>query len=104
MQPSETTGETLTATTNRGFITRWNRLSANMEVQLFGGLYSGICNVLLYMLPGVRLHIRLTKIRLSIYLMNKSVESEIVFKFLTPNYWRDVSGQTPPYCWLRFQQ
>jgi len=36
----------------------------------------------IYLLPGVRLQIRLTKARPSFYLMNKSVDSKTVFKFL----------------------
>ena len=36
----------------------------------------------LYLLPGVRLEIRLTEARPSFYLINKSVDSKTVFKFL----------------------
>jgi len=45
MQPSDPSAETLTAKTNREFITRWNKLSASKEVHLFGRLHSEICNV-----------------------------------------------------------
>jgi len=38
--------------------------------------------VSLYLLSGVRLQIRLTKARPKFYLMNKSVDSKTVFKFL----------------------
>jgi len=82
MQPNDPTAETVTTMTNKGFILRWNRISASREVQLFVRLHSDICNVPLYLLPGVRLQIRLTKARPSFYLMNKSVDSKIVFKFL----------------------
>jgi len=78
MQPSDPSAENRTAKSNRGFITRWKRLSANREVQR----HSHICNVNLYLLPGVRLQIPLTKGRHSFYLMNKSVDSKTVFKFL----------------------
>ena len=57
---SDNTAETLTATANLGFITRWNKLSASKEDQLFGYLHSDLCNVTLYLVPGVRLKNRLT--------------------------------------------
>ena len=80
MQPCDPTAETLTATTNRGFITR-NKLSASKEVQLLGRLHCDLCNEPLYLVPGVRLQIRLTKARSSFYLMNKNFDSKAVFKF-----------------------
>ena len=36
----------------------------------------------LFLLPGVRLHIKLTKARRSYYLMNKTADSNTTFKFL----------------------
>ena len=74
MQPVEPSAENVTAMTNKGFVLRWNRISASREFHLFGRLHSTICNVPLYLLPGVRLQIRLTKARPSFYLMNKSVD------------------------------
>ena len=59
-----------------------NRISARREVEIFGRLHSDICNVPLYLLPGVRLQIKLNKVRPSFYLMNKSFDSKTVFKFL----------------------
>jgi len=82
MQPVHPSAENLTAMTNRGFILRWNKISAIREVQVFGRSHSDICNVPLCLLPGVRLQIRLTKSRHSFYLMKKSVDSKTVFKFL----------------------
>jgi len=82
MQPVHPSAENVTTITNRGFILRWNRISASREVQLFGRLNSDICNVPLYLLPGVRLQISLTKAPPSFTLMNKSVHSKNVFKFL----------------------
>jgi len=70
MQPSEPSAENLTATTNLVFITRFHRLSASREVHLFGRLHSDVCIVPLYLEPGVRLQIRLTKARPNFYLMN----------------------------------
>jgi len=82
MQPAGPWAEKLTATANRVFITRCHRLGTSGEVHLFDRLHIHICNVLLYLLPGFRLQIRLTKARPSFYLMNKSVDSKMVFKFL----------------------
>ena len=52
-----------------------------MEFQLFGRFYSDVCNVPLYLLPGVRFLVTLTEARPSFYLINKSVDSKTVFKF-----------------------
>jgi len=82
MQPVNPSAENVTAMTNKRFILRWNRIGASREVELFGRLYSDKCNVPLYLLPGVRLQIRLTKTLPSFYLMNKSVHSNTVFKIL----------------------
>jgi hypothetical protein len=82
MEPCDPTTETPTATSNRVFITRWNKLSATKEIQLFGRLHSDICNVPQYLLPGVGLQIRLTKARSGFYLMNKTVDTKTTFKFI----------------------
>jgi hypothetical protein len=52
MKPCDPAAETLTSATNRGFISRWNELSASKEIQLFERLHSYICNVPLYLLPA----------------------------------------------------
>jgi hypothetical protein len=82
MKPCDLSAETLTTTRNRGFITRWNKLSASKEIQLFGQLHSDICNMPLYLLAGVRLHIRLTKAKSGFYLMHKIGDTKTTFKFL----------------------
>ena len=48
---------------NKGFITRWDRIKQSKEVQLYGRIHSDICNVPVYLIPSVRLQIRLTKAR-----------------------------------------
>jgi len=45
MQPVDSSARNVTATTNRGFILRWKRISASRKVHLFGRLHSDICNV-----------------------------------------------------------
>jgi len=63
-------------------ITRWNRIKQSKEVQLYGRIHSEICNVPLYLIPGVRMQIKVTKARPSFYLMYKDAETKKVFKFL----------------------
>jgi len=82
MQPVDPSVENVTAMMNEGFVHRSNMIIASREVELFGRLHKYICNVPLYLLPGFRLQIRLTKARHNLYLMNKSVYSKTVFKFL----------------------
>ena len=82
MQPVEPSAENLTATANLEFILLWNSISASRGVQNFGRLHSDICNVPLYLLRGVRLQIRLMKVRPNFYLMKKSFDLKTVFKFL----------------------
>ena len=82
MHSVDPSAENVTTTRNRGFLIRWNRISSSREVQLFRRLHNDICNVPVYLLPGVRLQIRLNKAQPSFYPMNKSVDSKIVFKFL----------------------
>ena len=82
MMPCDPTSATVTAVTNRGFNTRWDRLSASKELQLFGRLHSDLFNVPLVLLPGVSLQIRMTKSRPSFYMMNMEDASKTTYKFL----------------------
>jgi len=82
MMPCDPTTATVTAVTNRGFITRWDKLRASKELQLFGRLHSDLFNVPLVLLPGLSLQIRLTKTRPSFYMMSKEADSKTTFKFL----------------------
>jgi len=68
--------------TNRGFNTRWYKLSGSKELHLFGGLHSDLFNVPLVLLPGVTIQIRLTKARTSFYMMSREADSKTTFKFL----------------------
>jgi len=61
MLPCDPTSATVSAVTNRGFITRWYKLSGSKELQLFGRLHSDLFNVPLVLLPVVTIQIRLTK-------------------------------------------
>jgi len=82
MMPCDPTTAILTAVTNRGFIPRWDRLSASKELKLFGPLHSDLFNVPLVLLPGVSLQIRLTNARPSFYMMSTEAGSKTTFKFL----------------------
>ena len=81
MGPRDPTA-TVTDATNKGFITRWDRIKHNNEVEMVGRLHSDICNVPSHPLPGDRMQIKLTKTRREFYLMNKDADSEVVFKLL----------------------
>ena len=82
MEPYDATAETHTSATNDGFIAHWSRLSGSRNVQLFWRLHTDLCNVPLFLLPGVPLQIKLKKDRPSFYLMNKSANTKTSFKFL----------------------
>jgi len=51
-------------------------------VQLLGRLYSDIFILIPYVLPGVKLQIKLTKGIRAFYLMNRKAESTTKFQFL----------------------
>ena len=82
MQPSDPKAETHTSATNDGFIARWSRLSGSRDVQIFGRLHTDLCNVPLFLLLREPLQIKLTKVRPSFYLMNKSADTKTTFEFL----------------------
>jgi hypothetical protein len=49
---------------------------------MIGRIHSDICNVPIYLIPGVRLQIKFTKAKPSFFLMNKDAKSTTIFKFL----------------------
>jgi hypothetical protein len=49
---------------------------------MVGRIHSDICNVPIYLIPGVILQIKFTKAKLSFFLMNKNAKSSTTFKFL----------------------
>jgi len=67
---------------NKYFFTRWNMIKQSKEVQIYGRIHSDVCNVPLYLIPGVRMQIKLTKAKPIFYLMNKDAEKKTVLKFL----------------------
>ena len=56
---------------NKVFITRWDQIKQSKEVQLYGKIHSDICNVPLYLVPGVRMQIKFSTAMSDLYLMNK---------------------------------
>jgi hypothetical protein len=68
--------------TNPGFVSRWQRCKQSKILLLYGRLYSDLCNVPLYLLTGVRVQIKLTKVNSSFYLMKKDAQATTQFKFL----------------------
>jgi hypothetical protein len=71
------------ATTNTGFVDRWNRQKQSKVIEMYGRIHSDICNVPQFIIPGVRLQIKLTKAKQDIYLMNPTADSKTKFKFLS---------------------
>ena len=50
-----------TETTNGGSVTRCNKMKESQTIEMYGRIHSDICNVPLYLLPGVKIQIKLTK-------------------------------------------
>jgi hypothetical protein len=68
--------------TNKGFITRWKRQKQSKELQMIGRIHSDICNIPIYLIPGVRMQIKFTKAKPSFLLMKKDDKSTTTFKYL----------------------
>jgi len=51
---------------NKVFTTQWNKMKQRKEVQIYGRIHSDICNVPLYLIPPVRVQIKLTKAKPSL--------------------------------------
>jgi hypothetical protein len=49
---------TATDAKDTGFIIRWNRCKQSKVIQLYRRLHSDLCNVPLYLLPGIRIKIK----------------------------------------------
>jgi len=77
--PCNPSAATVTATTNRGLNTHWDKLSASKDLQLFGRLHGDLFNVTLELVSGVSLLIRLTKARPALYVMRKEADSKTTF-------------------------
>jgi len=75
-----TIDKTATAT-NVGFITRWDKIKQNKEVELYGQLHSEFCNMLKCFLPGVNLYIKLTIALSKFYLMKATADSKLLLNF-----------------------
>jgi len=52
--------------TNTGFIERWNNQKQSIEIDMYGRIHSDLCNVPIFLLPGVRLQIKFTKAKPSL--------------------------------------
>jgi hypothetical protein len=67
---------------NVGFGVRWDMVKHSNVQHPYGRLHSNICNVARYLLPAIRIQIKLKKANPAFYLMNKDAESTTQFKFL----------------------
>ena len=73
--------------TNKVFKTRWSLTKKSQEWELYGRIHTDFCNVLVYLLLGLRFQIKFTKDRSSFNLLNKDAESKSVFQFLDAQLW-----------------
>jgi len=58
------------------------RIKKSKDVELFGRINGDICNVPKYLIPRVRLQVKLTDASSNFYVKNKDAESKFVFKFV----------------------
>jgi hypothetical protein len=70
------------AHTNVGFTVRWDMVKHSKILHLYCRLHPDICNVPRYLLPGIRIQIKLTKAKPAFYLMKIDAASTTQFKFL----------------------
>jgi hypothetical protein len=82
--PCDTTTDE-TATTNKGFVRRWELQKKSKVIEMVGRLHSDIRNVATHLLPGVRVHIKLIKAKPEFYLMNKEKIQKSPLDFWTLN-------------------
>jgi len=75
-------------------------MKQSKEVQLYGRIHNDICNVPLYLVPGVPMQIKLTKAKPIYSLMNKDAESKTVFKFLDAKLMVNRVTLIRRSCWL----
>jgi hypothetical protein len=80
---------------NTGFVERWNPQKQSKEIEMYGRIYSDVCNVPKFLLPDIKLHIKFTKAKPSFYLMHHAADSKTVFKFIALNCLLNVLGQIP---------
>ena len=71
-----------------GFIDFCNKIKQSKEVQLYGWLHCDICNVIPYLLPGIRLQIKFTKAKPAFYLMNATTKFQFLGAYLIVNRMR----------------
>jgi hypothetical protein len=63
--------DTSAATSNKGWVRRWNLQNQSKEIEMIGRLHTDICNAQTLIIPGVTGNVRLTKGRREFYLMAK---------------------------------
>jgi hypothetical protein len=66
-------------TSNTGFILRWDDTKESQQIQMYGRIHSDICNVPRFILPGVKIHIKLTKAKSDFYLLAAKAAPKVYF-------------------------
>jgi hypothetical protein len=64
---------------NTGFVRRWNLCKQSKKIQLHGRWHVDLCNVPRFLIPGVRVQVKLTKAKPSFYLMHTDAAHSNVF-------------------------
>jgi hypothetical protein len=72
--------DTSAATAHKGWARRWLLQKQSKEIEMVGRLYADICNAQTFIVPGVTVNVRLTKVRREFYLMAKDEDSKVTFK------------------------
>jgi hypothetical protein len=70
----------------REWFAHCNRQEQSKEIEMYERLHNVICNVSVFILPGVGLQIKFRKARNSFYLMNIDADSKTIFKFLDAKF------------------
>jgi len=73
-------------TTNGGFIDRWRKMKESQTIEMYGRIHSDICNFPLYLLPGFKIQIKLTKDRPAFYFVSNKADAKPLSKLKKPNY------------------
>jgi hypothetical protein len=80
---------------NAGFILRWEETKESQQIQMYGHIHADIFILPLFLLPGVKLHIKLTKAKKDFYLLSGKVAPQVYFKFEEALLYSNESAPAP---------
>ena len=70
-------------------------MEKSQTIEMYGRIHSDICNVPLYLLCGVIIQIKLTKVMQAFFLMSNKADSKVIFQFKKPDYTLNESVRIP---------